>query len=147
MGWLKEINMKAKVIFTVSPVRHIKDGFTENHQSKGRLLEAILTAIDATDTVYFPSYEIMMDELRDYRFYKDDLLHPNTLGVQYIWERFQEAWIEPGILPFMEKISNIQKSLAHKPFNPNSAETLEFSKNLARRIEEVRREFPNIEFK
>ncbi len=143
---LKNFRPEMRVIFTVSPVRHIKDGYMENHRSKGRLLDAIQATVDATTAVYFPSYEIMMDELRDYRFYADDLLHPNSLGIDYIWERFQETWIDREVIPLMAKVSNIQKSLAHRSFNPDSKNTVEFNEKLAQKMAELSKEIPNIQF-
>ena len=93
---IKSINPASNIIFTVSPVRHIKDGFVENMQSKAHLITAIHNLIEKSDTSkihYFPSYEIMMDDLRDYRFYANDMLHPNETAVHYIWEQFQHVWI------------------------------------------------------
>lgn len=82
-------------IFTVSPIRHIKDGLHENQLSKATLLQAVECLTAEGKAVYFPSYEIMLDELRDYRFYADDLVHPSSLAVNYIWERFAEAYFTP----------------------------------------------------
>ena len=85
---IKEINPTINFIFTVSPVRHIKDGFIENQQSKAHLITALHQVIKSHEnSFYFPSYEIMMDELRDYRFYKEDMIHPNNIAVNYIWEK------------------------------------------------------------
>lgn len=146
VGLLERIHPNIKVIFTLSPVRHIKDGFTENNRSKGRLLDGIHTAVESTKAVYFPSYEIMMDELRDYRFYADDLLHPSSLAVAYIWEKFQQTWIDPSLASTMEKIQAVQKALAHRPMNPKQKNSKDFSEKLRRKIEEVRSLIPNIEF-
>ena len=92
---IKDINPTATIIFTVSPVRHLKDGFIENAQSKAHLIAAIHQVSDKRNRLYyFPSFEIMMDDLRDYRFYASDMLHPNETAINYIWEQFQQVWID-----------------------------------------------------
>lgn len=123
---IESINPKAAILFTVSPVRHIKDGFIENTQSKAHLLAAIHQYLNSRSKIinhhsfYFPSYEIMMDELRDYRFYAEDMVHPSKVAIQYIWEKFQEAWISNDALQTMNAVEAIQKRIQHKPYNPNS---------------------------
>lgn len=139
---LKKINPTCEVIFTVSPVRHLKDGFAENTLSKAHLITA-LNKILQNSTLkaslhYFPSYEIMLDDLRDYRFYNSDMLHPNEIAVNYIWEIFREAWITEKSLPVMKLIESIQKGLAHKPFNPNSESHQQFLKELNLKIEQLK---------
>jgi hypothetical protein len=115
------VNQDAHFIFTVSPVRHLKDGFTQNTLSKSILIQAV-NAINDTfcNADYFPSYEIMMDELRDYRFYKSDMIHPNETAVNYIWEKFSDCWIHASAKPMMTRVDKVQKSVLHKPFNPDS---------------------------
>ncbi|MGB7786024.1 MAG: GSCFA domain-containing protein, partial [Salinimicrobium sp.] len=91
---VRQLNPSAAIIFTVSPVRHLKDGFVENQQSKAKLITAVHEVSSIEENAhYFPSYEIMMDELRDYRFYAEDMLHPNKIAIDYIWEKFSESWI------------------------------------------------------
>ena len=147
---IKSINRGATVIFTVSPVRHLRDGFIENTQSKAHLITAVhlLLSKNKKDqrTYYFPSYEIMMDELRDYRFYKDDMIHPNALAVSYIWDKFQECWIARNALKTMKDVKHIQRDLEHKPFNPNSKAHQQFIKQLKSRQEKLQSNFPNIYF-
>ena len=95
---LKSINRDVNIIFTVSPVRHLKDGFIENTQSKAHLIAGIHNTINAPKNInYFPSYELMMDELRDYRFYAEDMIHPNTTAINYIWEKFTDTWFSAEI--------------------------------------------------
>ncbi|AMA49678.1 MULTISPECIES: GSCFA domain-containing protein [Flavobacterium] len=135
---VRKINPDVKFIFTISPVRHIKDGFFENNVSKGNLFLALhkTFSISKIEEAYFPSYEIVMDELRDYRFYEKDLLHPNELAIDYIWERFSEIYFETETQSLMLEVKNIQKDLAHRPFNPNTEkhqkflEKIEFKKAL-----------------
>ena len=116
---VKKLNPNSKIIFALSPVRHLKDGFTENTQSKAHLLSAI-HQVTNKQVFYFPSYEIMLDDLRNYRFYNEDMLHPNAVAIDYIWDKFQESWISNDALAISKKVAEIQRDLAHKPFNPTS---------------------------
>ncbi|MGM5469740.1 GSCFA domain-containing protein [Flavobacteriaceae bacterium LMO-SS05] len=144
---IKSVNPKAAIIFTVSPVRHLKDGFAENTQSKAHLIAATHEVVEPRQGIhYFPSYEIMMDELRDYRFYDDDMLHPNALAIHYIWEKFQKVWIDQNASTTMDDIDFIQKGLLHRPFNKTSVAHQQFLQNLQLKIQEVRLQFPQIEF-
>ncbi len=141
---VKSVNSKINIIFTVSPVRHLKDGFVENMQSKAHLISAIHQVIDrrkqgfnsvqTSKLFYFPSYEIMMDDLRDYRFYNSDMLHPNETAINYIWEQFQQVWIDNNTASIQKEIDTIQKGLAHKPFNPTSTQHQLFLKKLHKKI-------------
>ena len=128
---VKSINPKIEIIFTVSPVRHLKDGFTENSLSKSHLIAAIHQVIEPRNyTHYFPSFEIMMDDLRDYRFYKSDMIHPNQTAIDYIWEQFKKTWIDLTSFDLMVEINSIQKGLSHRPFNKTSEQHQQFIKNL-----------------
>jgi len=104
-----------RIIFTVSPVRHLKDGAQENLLSKSLLICAIHELLGtggknkSGNLLYFPSYEILMDELRDYRFYKEDMLHPNEQAIQYIWERFAETFFTSSTQSLMQEVANIQR--------------------------------------
>lgn len=144
---IQKQNASAKIIFTVSPVRHIKDGFVENTRSKSHLISAVHQTISETsNTTYFPSYELMMDELRDYRFYNEDMLHPNQTAINYIWERFTEVWLSSEAVSTSKKVEEIQRGLAHKPFNSNSDAHQKFLKHLQQKIEKLQEEFPQIKF-
>ena len=128
---LKTINPKISIIFTVSPVRHLKDGFVENQLSKSHLLSAIHQVVEPRKQLYyFPSYEIMMDELRDYRFYAEDMIHPNTTAINYIWDKFEEVWLDDAVKPTMQEVDTLQKGMLHKPFAPNSQAHLQFIEQL-----------------
>tara|TARA_R110000751_G_scaffold100068_2_gene193873 strand:- start:174542 stop:175486 length:945 start_codon:yes stop_codon:yes gene_type:complete len=142
---VKKVNPRVNFIFTVSPVRHIKDGFIENTQSKSHLLAALHKVLD-DQSHYFPSYEIMMDELRDYRFYNQDLLHPSPLAVDYIWDKFKTVWMADSAIAIMSEVDIIQKGLQHKPFNPNSTAHLKFVQQLVERQITLTNQFPNIKF-
>jgi lysophospholipase L1-like esterase len=132
---IKSVNNNIEIIFTVSPVRHLKDGFVENMRSKSHLLSAIHQVVTPRDhTHYFPSYEIMMDDLRDYRFYSSDMIHPNETAINYIWEAFKTVWIHEKSTDLMSEIDTIQKGLSHRPFNKNSKQHLLFLENLQLKI-------------
>ena len=143
---IKSINTNASILFTVSPVRHLKDGFVENQQSKAHLISAVHQVIEEREISYFPSYEIMMDELRDYRFYQEDMIHPNQTAINYIWERFSKVWISEKAHTTMKSIDTIQKGLLHRPFNPNSTQYQDFLVNLKGNISLVQKEYPFITF-
>ncbi|WP_136668446.1 GSCFA domain-containing protein [Flavobacterium sp. H122] len=138
------VNADAKFIFTVSPVRHIKDGFAENQVSKANLLVAVYKIVNCqqSNTNYFPSYEIMMDELRDYRFYAEDMLHPNQTAIDYIWIKFFENYVKEEEFKTMQEVCDIQKALHHRPFNPNSESHHKFLKSIDRKISAVREKLP-----
>lgn len=144
---IQTVNPHCKMLFTVSPVRHIKDGFAENQRSKSHLIAAVHSVLENQDTAsYFPSYEILMDELRDYRFYTADMLHPNALAVDYIWERFSQTHISEESHATMDVIDNIQKALAHRPFYQESEQHQLFLHNLQQKIERLQTQFPQIQF-
>ena len=142
---ISEVNPKTTVIFTVSPVRHIKDGFVENSLSKAHLITAIHKTLGVASGKYFPSFEIMMDDLRDYRFYNSDMLHPNETAVDYIWEHFKHAWIQENTFSVMKEVDSIQKGMAHKPFNSDSEEYKKFTQTLQSKIHRLKQDF-NISF-
>jgi len=140
---IQSVNNKASVIFTVSPVRHIKDGFVENTLSKSHLITAIHSILNTQQKhFYFPSYEIMLDELRDYRFYKPDMLHPNDLAVDYIWQKFIETWVSKKAEETMNIVDAVQKGLAHKPFNSNSEAHKIFSEKIEAQKSQLTFNFP-----
>ena len=147
---IKEINPKASIITTVSPIRHLKDGFVDNNLSKAHLITAIHQVLSSESLLktlfYFPSYEMMMDELRDYRFYEEDMIHPNNTAVNIIWEAFNKAWISSETVPLQKAILAIQSSLEHKPFNPNSEDYLLFIRNLEAKISLIKKDVPHIKF-
>lgn len=143
---IRAVNIKANIIFTVSPVRHLKDGFIENQWSKAHLITAIHQILDKVSAVYFPSYELMMDELRDYRFYGDDLVHPNDMAIEYLWDKFKTVWIDQEALPVMEKVAAVQRGLKHRPFNPVSEKHREFLKALDLKIAYLQKKYPYMKF-
>lgn len=139
---VKSINPKINIVYTVSPVRHLKDGFTENSLSKAHLLSAIHEIVEPRNYKhYFPSYEIMFDDLRDYRFYKSDMIHPNETAIEYIWEQFKSAWISESSNDLMTEIDAIQKGLAHIPFNEQSEQHQLFLKKLQSKINQLQEQY------
>ncbi|HPF10917.1 MAG TPA: GSCFA domain-containing protein [Flavobacteriaceae bacterium] len=136
-------NPKATMIITVSPVRHLKDGFVGNTQSKAQLIAALHPLVSSRKQVhYFPSYELLLDELRDYRFYAEDLLHPNSLAIDYLWEKFQSVWVDPETEPLRKEVDGIQKALCHRPLQTSSKEFQEFTTTLQNRIANLKTRMP-----
>jgi|SRR5690554_155842 len=146
---IRKLNPEIQIIYTLSPVRHIKDGFVENQQSKAHLISSLQTHLNqnANCNYYFPSYEIMMDELRDYRFYAKDLIHPNELAVEYIWRKFVEYCIDTQEYPTMKMVDEVQKGLAHRPFNPYSDGYQYFLEALAEKIDLLLEKYPFMNFR
>lgn len=135
------------VIFTVSPVRHLKDGLEENSFSKAILRTAVGELVGKYDNAhYFPSFEIMNDDLRDYRFYAEDMVHPSGTAVDYIWKKFAD-WVFDGhsreLLPRLEKLSSAMK---HRVMNPGSDANLRFRDVMLAHIEELQKELPAADF-
>ena len=134
---LFEKNKQLHVIFTVSPIRYWKYGAHGNQISKSILLLAIeeIQKIYPERTGYFPAYELMLDELRDYRFYAEDMSHPSTTAIQYIWKRFTETYMEQPTQQLLAEIKDILKSIGHKPFNPQSESYKQFVTQTLLKIE------------
>lgn len=144
---VRSINPQVSFVFTVSPVRHIKDGFVENTQSKSHLISAIHQVVEPRQQLYyFPSFEIMLDELRDYRFYNEDMLHPNALAIQYIWERFHQVWISEEANQIMQDVDQIQRGLKHRPFNVESEAHQLFLQKLKHKQADLQSQFHHIQF-
>ncbi len=116
------INSETNWLFTVSPVRHIRDGLVENNRSKAILQDAIHSLVERYENCfYFPSYEIVIDELRDYRFYDRDLVHPNELAIDYVWDQFCDTCLDEGTADFVREWRDIRKAIAHRPKHPGSS--------------------------
>lgn len=132
-------------VFTVSPLRHLKDGLHENQLSKAALLMAVNEVCERFDNAhYFPAYEILLDELRDYRFYKEDMLHPTDQAVRYIWEKFVEFAINPNEKPAMQAAFELKQMLHHKPLFPDSDAFRKFELLREKKTGELRNVFPNV---
>lgn len=133
--FLKKKNPDLSIIFTVSPVRHVRDGLVENNLSKSILIKSVHRIVSEFDGVsYFPSYEIMMDELRDYRFFAKDMIHPSDEAVGYIWDRFCQTYLDSESLDFKNEWGKISAAITHRPFQPNSSEHQKFLKKTIQQL-------------
>jgi hypothetical protein len=142
---LKSINPNLIVIFTISPVRHLRDGVVENNLSKATLIQAVHQIIAKNAMChYFPAYELMMDDLRDYRFYATDMLHPNQVAIDYIWERFVSAYTSKEFGDFQLAMDVLNAAKAHLPFHPNSEAHLLFKQQQLEKIKKFQISWPNI---
>lgn len=132
-------------IFTVSPLRHLKDGLHENQLSKAALLMAVNEVCERFENAhYFPAYEILLDELRDYRFYKEDMVHPTDQAVRYIWEKFVNFAINPNEKPAMQAATELKQMLHHKPLFPDSETYRKFEHLRNQKVTELKQRFPNV---
>ena len=142
---LVQLNSKLKVVFTVSPIRHWKDGAIENQRSKATLLLAIdrlIQLFGEEKCAYFPSYEIVMDELRDYRFYAEDMLHLTDVAVQHIWEKFEESLIDSKSQMLAKEVGKIMHAVRHRPLNKKSTEFYSFLSSFLKKITELESKHP-----
>lgn len=141
---IKSINPKLKIIFTVSPIRHLKDGAHENQLSKSTLLLAVNELCSTNNATYFPSYEIVLDELRDYRFYNEDMIHPNNVAIKYIWNRFGETYFSSATIQIMQEWAKIQAAIEHRPFNTDGDEYKRFLGQTLLKLETFSSKYPYI---
>jgi GSCFA family len=137
---LRSVNPQLKIILTVSPVRHLKDSLQLNSVSKSILRVACHRIQEMVkDVSYFPAFELMMDDLRDYRFYQLDLIHPSTLAEDYIWKRFSETYFSPDVIAFLEQWIPVRQALSHRAFQPASREHQAFLRRTLDELEKLRR--------
>lgn len=152
LNFLEKLVPEASIIFSISPVRHLRDGFIENQRSKASLISGLHELLDQAEVLqprrmfYFPSYEILQDELRDYRFYTRDLVHPSGLAVDYVWKRFVETWFSPEAEGVLREVEAILKGLDHRPFHPDSQGYKKFRDQLEERIRYLQRSYPGLHF-
>jgi hypothetical protein len=144
---LYTFNPTLKVIFTISPVRHLRDGFVENNRSKANLITAVHEMTDADNrTFYFPAYELVIDDLRDYRFFAEDMVHPNYAATNYVWEKFVAVCIDEASQQLMKQINEVNAAMCHKPFNPTSEQHKKFLFTNAEKIKNIKEKHPYISF-
>lgn len=142
---LLKINPQIRIILTVSPVRHIKETLELNSVSKSILRTACHTLTEKYSVVeYFPAYEIMMDDLRDYRFYKEDMIHPTEMAEDYIWQKFAARHFTPELDEFIQQWTKIRQALDHRPFHPASTSHQSFLKETLKKLEDLQR-FINVD--
>jgi hypothetical protein len=140
-------NPEVQVIFTISPIRHRKDGAHGNQLSKAALLLAVEQTLQKTEnTSYFPAYEIVQDELRDYRFYADDMLHPSAAAVEYIWEKFEQAAIGDSAKKTMAEVKQLLAAKAHHPFNADAPEYRNFLKAQQQNLLLLKQRLPHLDW-
>lgn len=143
---VKKQNPGVNFIYTISPVRHLREGFIENNRSKATLIQAVHALTNDVDIFYFPAYELVIDDLRDYRFYAEDMAHPNYAATNYVWEKFINACIDEPSQQLMKEIAIVTAAFNHKPFNPESEQHRKFlDQNLAR-IKAITEKYPYIDF-
>ncbi len=144
---LFHFNPKLKIIFTISPVRHLRDGVVENNRSKARLIEAVHHLVNKFDKLYyFPAYELVIDVLRDYRFYDTDLAHPNYAATRFVLEKFAEYCLDTPTNALMEEIKKIVIATNHKPFNPTSQQHKKFMQIHLERTKVLQQKYPWLNF-
>lgn len=137
------VNPKAQFLFTISPVRHIRDGVVDNNRSKARLIEAVHSIVeDLAHCYYFPAYELVIDVLRDYRFYDIDMVHPNYAATESVWEAFTQSCIAPEVLPVMEQVAEIVTARSHRPRFPETEAHQKFLKAYAAKVTALAAAYP-----
>jgi lysophospholipase L1-like esterase len=159
---LRSVNPDIHVVLTVSPIRYRKYGYHESQLSKATLLlaieqlvattpagsltdgQSVALRIPAGSVTYFPAYELILDELRDYRFYAADMLHPSAQAVEYIWERLVDSYFSPAAKDYLAEWRPLKQALAHKPFNPDSAEYRAFHEQTLSKLAEFKKKYPHL---
>lgn len=140
---LFHFNQRLKIIFTISPVRHLREGVVENNRSKAVLIQAVHHLVDKFDRLYyFPAYELVIDDLRDYRYYAEDLVHPNYFATQYVWEKMVEACMDEKTKGLIEEIHAINLAFQHKAFNSASDQHNKFMKNFYQKALRIQGAYP-----
>ena len=140
-------NTSIRILLSVSPVRHFRDGLVENNRSKAALHLAVDALVEQFEFVdYFPAYELVMDDLRDYRFFKEDMVHPNDTAVDYVWEYFANALFDNKTMDLNIRLEKIAAALMHRPFNQESEEYQLFLQKLSKKIESLEREYGFLDF-
>jgi hypothetical protein len=136
---LQVFNPELKIIFTISPVRHLRDGFVENNRSKANLINAVHQLTETCkDVYYFPAYELVVDDLRDYRFFAEDMVHPNYQATNYVWQKFSSTCIDDESKLLMKEINALKAAWHHKPFNPESNQHKAFLMTNYKKAEELK---------
>jgi len=143
---LINFNPSLKIIYTISPVRHLRDGFVENNRSKATLHLAVQQLTQLANTFYFPAYELVMDDLRDYRFYAEDMVHPNYAATNYVWKKFIATCVDESSQELMKEINIVNAAKNHKPFNPTSEQHKKFLQINFGRVKKLEQQFPYINF-
>ena len=144
---IRFLNADIQVVLTVSPVRHLRNGLIENQRSKARLVlacEEICARFDHAH--YFPAYELLLDDLRDYRFYAADMIHPSDVALDYVWQFFSDTFFGEKTRQLNERIDKIRAAALHRPFYPDTPQYQAFAKTQMELIEKIRHEMPEMDF-
>jgi len=145
---LVQYNPHIQIIFTISPVRHLREGVIDNNRSKAVLIQAVHDLVQRNEAIYyFPAYELVIDDLRDYRFYAEDLVHPNYQATQYVWEKFVEACVQNEAGKLLKLIREIKLAYQHKPFNPATHQHQQFLKKYATETTHLMEQYPHLNLK
>lgn len=143
---VRQINQKANFLLTISPVRHIKDGVVENNRSKARLIEAVHQCCNNQDVIYFPAYELLIDVLRDYRFYDADLVHPNYAATQSVWEFFTKHFMTASAQIFLSEMIGINDAYQHRSRFPESPAHQQFLATSLKKLEKMKQKYPHLKY-
>jgi hypothetical protein len=144
---LKQFNKNLKIVFTVSPVRYVRDGVVENNISKARLIDAVHQLVEQNDNAYyFPAYELVIDDLRDYRFYKQDLVHPNEQAIEYVFDKLVDTLFDGETKMIFEKIKEIITAKNHRPFNTDSESHKKFKATYLERCDQLQKQYSFLNF-
>jgi len=140
-------NPTVKIMFTISPVRHLRDGFVENNRSKAVLIQAVHHLVNKFSKLfYFPAYELVIDDLRDYRFYAEDLVHPNYSATNYVWDKLVDCCIDENTIQLMKQLNEINAAVNHKSFNPTTEAHQKFIDSTLSKINTIKKLHPHINF-
>ncbi len=143
---LLKFNPKLKIVLTVSPVRHVKDGVVENNLSKARLIDAV-HQLTGKQVFYFPAYELVVDDLRDYRFYEEDLVHPNGQAIDYVFQKFSDANFDEKTKQLFQSLKEIVAAKEHRPFNAETAAHKKFAEEFSERCKKLQAANPEMDLK
>lgn len=138
MEALQKFNPNLNILFTISPVRHLREGLVENNRSKAVLIQAVHDLIASSKAAfYFPAYEYVIDDLRDYRYYAEDMVHPNYAATQYVWEKWVETFYSPTTQQIMKQVAELQLAIQHKPFNKHTKAHQAFLQNCLTKAQDL----------
>ena len=147
IGLVQQLNPSIQIIFSISPIRHLKDGLVENQLSKSSLITALHETIrNFKSCSYFPAYEIMMDDLRDYRYYEPNLTHPNQTAIEYIWDKFNTSWLSQGCQSVIQDLHRLNLARSHRSLFPGSGQEKVFIQNQLKIIAGLKKKYEYIDF-
>lgn len=145
---INSINPDAQIIFTISPVRHNREGLVENNRSKALLISAVHETVQMfKHSFYFPAYELIIDDLRDYRFFAEDMVHPNYQATQYVWEKFVDACMDIDLKKNMQKLARITAAKNHRPLHPQTKQHQQFLQKMVTEAKQLQEQFSFIDLK